>query len=501
MAELDQSNQQDPEAIRRALLAKFFGIQMPPAPGQQPGQQPTAQLTQPRGAAAPEAPASTPFASQAVAQGTAGSGQSPTSQPAVPMTSAAANKPPAHRAVPTSITAAATPPKPAATPTTANDPSNLPPPALTPPPHVLTEEEFGKQNPAPAHTPYEAPDLKHRILMGLFAGMQAFGKDPGAGERMLDNYLGDIRRNEEAESNYPAQSAADAHKRYMDYIASQGGPLDIEELRAKIAARQAQAREANARADATRNPQAKPRLVKIADPTGTDPHGIPAQQNIATGEITDQEGKVIPNAKLWEPPQKTERPFNLDEQEFEARQALRSAKTPDERASAQARIDDIRASRQKPEEPKSAKDSKLTPGQKATESRKYEKALDDIETERRLRESGTYTDKRTGELLQPMTNDELLDRKQRAEDEYKDTLEAAGEKGVQRFNYRTGKYEGGEQPENKNAKPMSSGNPPAKPKSNAAPAQHQVGDEVMYQGKRHRITGIQNGKATLQPLE
>jgi hypothetical protein len=247
MAEFLQSQQQDPEAIRRAILAKLFGQGPPPVPGQQPGQQPTAQPTQ-----APGAPA---VATQA---------------------------------------------KPVATPTTANEPSSQPPPPVTSEPAVLSEEDYAKQNPSPAHTPYEAPDLKHRALMGLFAGLQNFGRDPGAGERMLGNYLGDIQKNEQAETSYPAQSAAEAHKRYMDYLAGQSGPLDLRDLRARIEGRQAQASEARARAQALANPPMKTRAVKIADPTGQDPHGLPAIQDVATGKILDQEGKEIPNAKLWE---------------------------------------------------------------------------------------------------------------------------------------------------------------------------------------------------------
>ncbi len=452
---LQPQGQQDPDAIRKAILLRIFGAAA--GGGQPAGVPPNAVLdpTQQSGAA--------PGAS----------GAPPTAM--VPATNAA---------------------KPVAKPLgagAANNNSGNPEPGNAPP--FPDEATWQKQNPGPPHTPYVAPSLKQRMLEGLFAGMQEFGR-PGQGAATVRDYLSDIRKNQEAEANYPQTAAAEAHQRYMTAAQGAEAPLQLQNLQTQIAERQAAAK-------AKANPQAKTRLVKIADPTGQDPHGIPAQQNAATGEITDQEGQVIPNAKLWEAPKKEQRPFNLDEQEFEARQALRSAKTPEERAAAQARIEDIRASRQRPPEERPPKTSQLTPGQKAAESRKYEKALDDIETERRARESGTYVHPKSGELMSPMTNDELFDRKQRAEDEYKDALEAAGETGVRRFNYRTGKYEGGEeQPAgNKAAKPLNAASAGAKPNAKPAPAQHQVGDEVMYHGKRHKITAITGGKATLQPLE
>jgi hypothetical protein len=123
------------------------------------------------------------------------------------------------------------------------------------------------------------------------------------------------------------------------------------------------------------------------------------------------------------------------------------------------------------------KESHLTAGQKAAENRRYQKALDDIEADRRARASGTYVHPHSGELMEPMTDEELQQRKQRAEEEYKNALEAGGETNVRRFNYRTGQYEGGD-----------------------GSAQHQVGDTVMYKGKPHRIASIQGGKAQIVPI-
>ncbi len=124
----------------------------------------------------------------------------------------------------------------------------------------------------------------------------------------------------------------------------------------------------------------------------------------------------------------------------------------------------------------------LTPGQKSSLARRYKDSLTGIEEEFRARQSGTFVDKRSGELLPPMTQEELNRRKQDAEDDYKDELEAAGET-VTRYRYGS---------ENANAGAA----------QNAANAgtQHQVGDEVTYKGRQYRIAGIKNGKAQLAPV-
>jgi hypothetical protein len=109
-----------------------------------------------------------------------------------------------------------------------------------PPTSVMSESEWGRAHPAPEHTPYVAPDLKHRMLEGLFAGMQEFGR-PGAGAETVRDYLGGIRKSQEDEANYGATSAEAAHKRYMDYAAGQKAPLDIKDLQAQIDERQATA--------------------------------------------------------------------------------------------------------------------------------------------------------------------------------------------------------------------------------------------------------------------
>ncbi len=127
---------------------------------------------------------------------------------------------------------------------------------------------------------------------------------------------------------------------------------------------------------------------------------------------------------------------------------------------------------------------RLTPGQKSTLARRYKDALGGIEQEFQERQSGSYVDKRSGELLPPMTADELTRRKQEAEDAYKDELEAGGEK-VTRYNYGAGR---------------SSGNETQNARGANSPTEHQVGDEVTYKGQRYRIAGIKNGKAQLSPL-
>lgn len=265
MAELFQSQQQDPEAIKRALLAKLFPGMQPAAPGQPPGATQTA----------------------------------PASSPAV-----------------------ATPAKPIATPTTATDPSAQPPGLVTSEPHVLSEEEYGKQNPLPAHKPYQEPDLKHRILMGLFAGLQNFGRDPGAGERMLGSYVGDIQQKEQAEKNYPQTAKDQLHKNYEQYIASQAGPLNLENLRAQINERQAAAK-------AKLNPPAQLEKINIADPQNPEMPVI-ADFDKRTGTVykagtygTPQQ-EAIPGAKPWEKPA----PVGNDFEQFYA-QWLKDTKQAD----------------------------------------------------------------------------------------------------------------------------------------------------------------------------
>jgi hypothetical protein len=129
---------------------------------------------------------------------------------------------------------------------------------------------------------------------------------------------------------------------------------------------------------------------------------------------------------------------------------------------------------------------RLTPGQKMVAARKYKAELSKIEDEFRERQSGTYVDRRSGEMLPAMTKEELSRRKQDAEDAYKDELEAGGEK-VSRYDYGT---------QGNGAAARNSTDAAASAGGKTAP-QHQVGDEVIYKGQRHRIDGIKNGKAQL----
>jgi hypothetical protein len=130
------------------------------------------------------------------------------------------------------------------------------------------------------------------------------------------------------------------------------------------------------------------------------------------------------------------------------------------------------------------KGSRLTAGQKSTLARRYKDALAGIEQEFQERQSGSYVDKRSGELLPPMTPGELTRLKQQAEDAYKDELEAGGEK-VSRYDYGAGR---------------SSSNDVQNARDANSSTQHKVGDEVTYKGQRYRIAGIKNGKAQLSPL-
>lgn len=269
-------NQQDPDAVRKALLAKLFGGQVPW--GGTPPFLPSQTASNAAGS---------PGAAPAVAAAPTDGGTQPGPQPARPINGA---RPSNTSAAPGGMTRPASISDPEAT--------NA---ATRPLPTFQSEEEWNKENPAPPHTPYVAPDLKHRLLMGLFAGMQEFGH-PGLGAETARNYLGDIEKNEEAERNFPETSAAAQHQRYMTAVQGARAPLDLQELQARITDTQEQAKQRAADAAAKANPAPKMKPVKIADPTGQDPHGIPALQNQTTGEIIGEDGKVIAGAKLWEKP-------------------------------------------------------------------------------------------------------------------------------------------------------------------------------------------------------
>lgn len=251
MADFLQPNQQqDPEALRKALLAKLFGGTSPPvAPGS--------------AAAAPTTPTVAPA--------------SPAAQPLSPPPGPQPAKP---------LSAAPTP--------TVTESGNQPPP-------IMSETDWAKQNPQPAHTPYTPPDLKHRLLTGLFAGMQEFGR-PGEGARTVANYGADIERKTEEEKNYPTTSAEATRKRYMDYVAGQKAPIDIEDLQAQIKERQAHARDLDAQAKARANPQDKMTHYVIDDPKNPgQPKAV--DFNTKTGAYIDPDTKeAIPGAKPWEKP-------------------------------------------------------------------------------------------------------------------------------------------------------------------------------------------------------
>jgi hypothetical protein len=177
----------------------------------------------------------------------------------------------------------------------------VPSAATAPPAPVLSESEWSRANPAPEHTPYVAPDLKHRMLEGLFAGMQEFGR-PGEGAATVRDYIGDIRARQEQERNYPVTSADLAHKRYMEYAAGQKAPIDIQDVQSQIHEREAQAEERRAKAAAERRGNQRLQHVVIDDPASP---GSPraASYNPATGEFLDTEtGHVIQNAKPYEKP-------------------------------------------------------------------------------------------------------------------------------------------------------------------------------------------------------
>jgi hypothetical protein len=238
---LQQNGPQDPDALRKAMLLKMFGALS--ASGQPAGVPPGSMMNP---------PAPVKMAPAAVA-GPA----KPTAQPLA----AAAN----------------------------NNSGNMEPAAKPP---ILSEADWQKQNPAAPHKPYKEPDLKHRLLMGLFGGMQEFGR-PGEGARTIGNYTGDIAAKTEAEKNWPITSEQQQHGRYEQYLQGQKGPLDLEDLRAQISERQANA-------TAKLHPPMKTRPINIEDPADpTKPKIVDFDQ--ATGAFIDPDTKqAIPGARPWQ---------------------------------------------------------------------------------------------------------------------------------------------------------------------------------------------------------
>jgi len=105
----------------------------------------------------------------------------------------------------------------------------------------LSEAAYTEANPGPQQQPYVEPDLKHRMLQGLFAGMMNVGQR-GSGNQMLDQYMNRIYQGEERNRTAPADQAAAEHQRYQSYIQGQEGPLQIANLQQELADRRAAAK-------------------------------------------------------------------------------------------------------------------------------------------------------------------------------------------------------------------------------------------------------------------
>lgn len=233
----------DPTAINpnaiKAILAKLFGPAVQPGPPTfptTPGGAPPAQtttpagMTQPKQAAPDPAPAQSDPAAQAAALSPAGMTQ--------PKPAAAAPNP-AGMTRPASAGMVSRP-----GPTA----GGLPQPTGAKKETVgTTDEGFPSESawtaahPTPQQQPYVEPDLKRRMLMGLFAGMQNLGK-PGSGNEELNQYLNRIYQGEESNRTLPERNAAAAHQAYMTAVEGAKGPLSIEEMQQTLADRRAAAK-------------------------------------------------------------------------------------------------------------------------------------------------------------------------------------------------------------------------------------------------------------------
>lgn len=103
-----------------------------------------------------------------------------------------------------------------------------------------SEAEYNAKNPAPQEKPYVEPDLKHRLLEGIFAGMMNVGQR-GSGNEVLNKYLDSISQGEEANKTLPQRNAAAAHQAYMTAAEGAKAPLDIASMQQELENRRKQA--------------------------------------------------------------------------------------------------------------------------------------------------------------------------------------------------------------------------------------------------------------------
>ncbi|HVA94428.1 MAG TPA: hypothetical protein VNI36_05930 [Candidatus Dormibacteraeota bacterium] len=230
----------DPNAIK-VILARLFGGAAQAGPPTFPatGGKPPAQgaspagMTQPQAAQPPGATAQTGIPAMA----TAGNPPSPTGMTQPKPAAAAPN--PAGMTRPASAGSVSHP-----GPTA----GGLPQPTGAKKEAVGTTEEgfpsesaWGAAHPTPQQPPYVEPDLKHRMLMGLFSGMMNIG-DRGSGSQALNQYANRIYQGEQRNLNAPADAAAAAHQRYQSYIQGQEGPLQVANLQQQLSDRRAAAK-------------------------------------------------------------------------------------------------------------------------------------------------------------------------------------------------------------------------------------------------------------------
>jgi len=266
----------DPNAIK-AVLARLFGGAVQPGATQFPatGGKPPAQAASPAGMTQPQA-------AQQVAAPAAGN---PTA--------------------PAGITAAKPGPTGGGTPLPAN-----PKPSQA---ADATEQGFPSESawqaahPTPQQQPYVEPDLKHRMLMGLFAGMENVGR-PGSGTEQMNQYLNRIYQGEEANRTLPQTNAAAAHQAYMAAAEGAKQPLSIEDMNAQLEDRRATAALTRAKAAAAASPTANLQRAVIDDPKNP---GTPRSVdfNPKTGQYLDPDTHdVIQGAKPWEKQSVGEKP-------------------------------------------------------------------------------------------------------------------------------------------------------------------------------------------------
>lgn len=105
---------------------------------------------------------------------------------------------------------------------------------------VMSEEQWAKEHPAPATTPYQAPTWKQRALRALASGLTGFS-NPAAAERQNEFWHQRDERARKEAQGAPEKALAGQHAGYQRYIEGQEAPTRLQLLRQDLTDREATA--------------------------------------------------------------------------------------------------------------------------------------------------------------------------------------------------------------------------------------------------------------------